>query len=172
MQNQKDILFYSNFCEFSKNIINAITKHNLRSIFLFICVDEGKYQIPQFIDSVPTILKRNGEVFKDEQLMIYVESKFKTDDIQEEIAPMVSQYGNSLYSTNFASIDGDDSSIENRNYLSLGREQHMIHVEDSQTSSKKSADSDSAFEKLMQNRKLEDSQIKKALGGGQHQGRI
>ena len=151
MQNQKDILFYSNFCEFSKNIINAITKHNLRSIFLFICVDEGKYQIPQFIDSVPTILKRNGEVFKDEQLMIYVESKFKTDDIQEEIAPMVSQYGN---------------------YLSLGREQHMIHVEDSQTSSKKSADSDSAFEKLMQNRKLEDSQIKKALGGGQHQGRI
>lgn len=164
MQNSKDIFFYSNFCEFSKDVIAIITKHNLRETFMFVCVDNKKYNIPNFIDRVPSILKPSGEVYTDEQLYGYIDSKYKTSNSHEEISPMTSSYGNSLYSTSFASITGDDNSIENKNYLSLGREQHMIHVSDTTNpNSKKSHDSSAAFESLMQSRKLDDKYIKQTL---------
>jgi hypothetical protein len=164
MQNQKDLFFYSNFCEFSKDVIGIITKHNLKDSFMLVCVDNKKYNIPNFIDRVPSILRTSGEVYTDEQLYGYLETKYRSSNIEEQISPMTSTFGNSMYSTNFSSVTGDDSSLENKNYLTIGREQHMIHVnENMNTNSKKSYDSSAAFETLMQNRKMDDKFIKQSL---------
>lgn len=162
MQNQKDILFYSNYCEFSKDVINIITKQNIRSIFMFVCIDDNKFKIPEFIDRVPSILKQTGEVYTDNQLYSYLDMKFKVTNL-EEISPAISVYGNSLYSSHFSSLDGDDNSIENKNYLSLGHEQHMIHVPESTNTNTKGADTSSAFEKFMLSRKLEDQNLKQTM---------
>jgi hypothetical protein len=162
MQNSKDVFFYSNYCDFSKDVTNIITKYNLRDMFMYVCVDNKKYNIPTFIDRVPSILKKTGEVYTDEELYKYLEKRNKLTNIQDEISPMISVYGNSFYSTNFSSIDGNDTSIDNPNYLSLGREQHMIHVTDDD-SSKKISDSSSAFEKLMESRKLDDKFLKETV---------
>jgi hypothetical protein len=161
---QKDLLFYSNYCEFCKDVISTLTKHNIREDFRLVCVDDKKYNIPNFIDRVPSILRvPGGEVYMEEHLHEYLELKYKETNKMDEISPMTSQYGNSLYSTNFSSLTGDDATLENKNYLSLGREQHMIHVADDNVSSKKSNDSTIAFEKMMQNRKLDDSYLKQTL---------
>jgi hypothetical protein len=164
MQSNKDLLFYSNYCEFCKDVIGTITKHNLRESFVLVCVDNKKYNLPNFIDRVPSILKTSGEVYMEEQLYEYLDKKYSESNKLDEISPMTSEYGNSLYSTNYSSISGEDTTLENKNYLSLGREQHMIHVNDEKiTSSKKSNDSSIAFEKMMQNRKMDDNFVKQAL---------
>ena len=167
-QPTKDILFYSNFCNYSKDVINIITKHNIRNQFMFVCVDNKKYNIPEFIDRVPSILKLSGEVFMDEHINNYLELKKKTSNNNiEEISPMTSMYGNSLYSTNFSTIDGaeNESMDDNRNFLFIGRDQRMIQVEDDKNmSSKKGGESAQAFEKLMESRKHDDAFIKQSIG--------
>lgn len=167
MNSQKDILFFSNFCKFSKDVINTITKHNLRDSFMFVCVDNKKYNIPEFIDRVPSILKKNGEVYTDEQLQGYLEMKYKMSNTIEEINPMFSMYGSSMYSANFSTIDGNDNSsiMDNPNFVSLGHEQHMIHVsqDTNEVSKKSSFDSSKAYERLMESRNLDDKSIKQVF---------
>ena len=52
---KKDILFYSNFCTYSKEIINQISKTALNETILFVSVDDENIQLPPFVTSVPTI---------------------------------------------------------------------------------------------------------------------
>ena len=164
----KDIFFYSNFCQFSKDVMGIMTKHNIYDQFILVCVDNKKYKIPQFIDRVPSILKQAGEVFTDEELYKYLESKYKsTHSVTEDISPTLSLYGNSLYSSSFSPIDGTEEE-DNPNFLNLGRDQRMISVanETNPSSGSKKAENDStvAYEQLMASRTNDDKFIKQGLG--------
>jgi hypothetical protein len=131
---------------------------------MFVCVDNKKYNIPNFIDRVPSILKRTGEVYTDDQLHVYIDLKNKNSNVIEEISPMVSMYGSSMYSSSFSSIDGNDAMLENKNYLSLGFDNRMIHVsQDEQVCKKTNNESSKAFERLMESRNLDDTNMKKSL---------
>ena len=167
---QKDIFFFSNFCQFSKNVIGIITKHNIRELFLFVSLDEKKYNIPQFVDRVPCILKQSGEVFMDDELIKYLElvvHKRNSQNNDKEISPMLSVYGkNTTYSTNFSPLEGENED-DNPNFLFLGRDQRMINVQDdnkaSSTTSKKSDECSIAYEKLMDSRQRDDNRIKQTI---------
>ena len=37
-----DILYYSNYCKHSKNVINILTKHGMNEKISFICIDKIK----------------------------------------------------------------------------------------------------------------------------------
>ena len=51
----KDIIFYSNFCTFSKDVINRISKTPLNDNMVYICVDDRNINLPPFVQAVPTI---------------------------------------------------------------------------------------------------------------------
>lgn len=162
MQKQ-DILFHSNFCRFSKEVIDLMTKYNIRQNFVLVCVDNKNYQIPKFIDRVPSILKISGEVFTDDQLYKYLESKSST--VVQDISPIMSIYGNNTsYSMAFSAIE-EDKEEDNPNFVNLGRDQHMIHVKDEPINkTDDSAQVSKALERLKESRSTDDMFIKKGLG--------
>ena len=177
MQDKQDIYFYSNFCQYCKDVMNIMKKHNIHNNFVIVCVDNTKYKLPGFIDRVPCILKKNGEVLTDENLYDYIntrqqviEPSKKNENIpglkkeEDTISPMLSLYGNSIYSTNFSTINENENE-DNPNFFTLGKEENIISVTP-ETSSKKNDKSDSAkaLEKLMESRQSDDTLIKHKLG--------
>ena len=168
----KDLLFYSNFCEFSKEIIGILIKQNIRNNFLLVCVDTRKFDIPRVIDHVPAILRPNtGEVITEENLYKYLESITVTTKQNTEISPMLSVYGNTLYSSSFSSLMEDEVS-EDKNYVFLGNEVHIpVAPDENQAKAGGSFDS-SAFEKYLEMRKSDDSYMKKILDSNQSGNRL
>ena len=52
---KKDIIFYSNFCTYCKEVINEISKTPINDNILYVCVDDENIQLPNFVTAVPTI---------------------------------------------------------------------------------------------------------------------
>jgi len=160
------MFFYSGFCRFSKDVLDLMTKHNIKQNFILVCVDNKNYNIPKFIDRVPSILKQTGEVFTDDELYKYIETKYKNTTIQD-ISPMMSVYGNNnSYSSAFSSIQENDDE-DNPNYLSLGRDQHTM-MNSPNEDVKKTDDAakvSKALEMLKESRNMDDKFIKQSMGG-------
>lgn len=64
----KHVLFYSNFCEFSKEVIRDMTKKDLRSKFVLICIDDKKHPLPDVVDRVPMIISNTRSVFIEDDI--------------------------------------------------------------------------------------------------------
>lgn len=65
---QEYVLFFSNFCNYSKEIIGTITRKNIRNAFVFVCVDTVR-PLPSFVDRVPLIVsKQTREIFADDNI--------------------------------------------------------------------------------------------------------
>ena len=58
---EKFLLFYSNYCHYSKTLLEEIKKKEIEEIFLFICVDTNIYTIPSFVDRVPMVYQKNSK---------------------------------------------------------------------------------------------------------------
>ncbi len=68
MATTKFVLFFSNFCKYSKDVIAFITENNIRNDFVLISIDSYK-NIPSFVDRVPLIFANDSkEVFTDDKL--------------------------------------------------------------------------------------------------------
>ena len=108
---KKDILFYSNFCTYSKEIVNNISKTSLNDSFLFVSVDDENIQLPPFITSVPTIyLINDKKIVVDEAIPKWINEKLSStkgplkNDEGNEIHAYFGTSENSL-GLNYASID-------------------------------------------------------------------
>lgn len=162
----KDIIFFSNFCEFSKDIINIITKHNMRDKFTFVCVDNINYKIPAFVDRVPCLYKRTGEMYTDEYLYDYINKETQRLSVSDNINPIWSIYGkDNAYSSHFSTLDGTEYE-ENPNYVSIKSQENMnisFKPESTVSSKDQKKINDTTFEKFIESRNLDDSIIKKRL---------
>jgi hypothetical protein len=72
--NGMDVLFYSNYCVYSKQLLTDMSKMNIKSNFVMVCVENYKNSIPRAIDRVPTILTRSGDILVDEDIARYLNS--------------------------------------------------------------------------------------------------
>ena len=89
-------LFFSNYCQHSKRVLELCEKHNLNKLFTMCNVDNKEIQIPPFINCVPTLyLSTERKILTNEDLFKYVESKIT-----------VNQTGNSIGNNE---ITGSDS---------------------------------------------------------------
>ena len=70
---QKDILFYSHFCNFSKEVMSLMHKLNIKNEFLLVCVEKFSRSIPKTITCVPTILTRNGQLLVEDDIQGYIQ---------------------------------------------------------------------------------------------------
>ena len=96
----KDILFFSNYCVHSKDLIKKISSTPLQKELVFICVDDKNIKLPPFIQVVPTIyLIKNKSILTEEKITEWIDSKNKKDN--DEI---LAYHGNSMnsLSTNFS----------------------------------------------------------------------
>lgn len=75
---EKHLLFYSNYCQFCKEIVDLVDKLRTRSLYLMICVDNNRTNIPKFVDCVPLIYTTDKRILKDEFVFEFVNYK-KTD---------------------------------------------------------------------------------------------
>ena len=71
----KDIIFYSNYCNFSKEVIGKLNNTSIRDSFLYICVDDTNINLPTFVKAVPTIyLAQQKRILVDESIDMWLNS--------------------------------------------------------------------------------------------------
>ena len=72
---EKDLLFYSNYCLHSSNLLNSISKTSLNSRMFYICIDDSKIKVPSFITRVPSVfLVNDKQVLVEDEIDIWVNS--------------------------------------------------------------------------------------------------
>ena len=75
----KDLLFYSNKDDYSKEMIEIINKNSIKDIFP-VCIDDSKIKIPSFVTLIPTIyLSKSKELIIDEKIKEYITGLVKKD---------------------------------------------------------------------------------------------
>ena len=163
MQNaRKDILFFSNFCEYCNDILNLLIKKNIKQDFMMVCVDNNKYNIPSFVDRVPILYTKNDEIISDETIINYIESLYPTDNT--DILPYSLQQSN--YSNQFSFLE-DTHDLQNKGYTMLGYEQKITAPIESEDSSSKTGKFDSSLlDKYRQSRDIDENNFKKIMNNG------
>jgi len=127
---QKDVLFYSNYCLFSKKLLTTIHKLNIKHFFTTICVEAYKSSIPKVVDRVPLILSTNGDVIVEDVINDYIETiahKLASRGSDgETLAPQ------DIFSHTDAGFSYIDDPIEGNatSYGIFGEEQHIETPED------------------------------------------
>ena len=81
----KDLLFYSNYCLHSNNLINTISKTSIHNEILYICIDEKKVKVPSFITRVPTIyLTQDKKILVEDDIDRWFEQKNRKNQQEQE----------------------------------------------------------------------------------------
>lgn len=102
----KDILFYSNFCTYSKEVITSIQKTEFNNNITYICVDDRNIQLPSFVQAVPTIyLINEKKILVDDEITNWIESKTNTNNND-----LMAYYDSGAsFSSCFSSIDENNN---------------------------------------------------------------
>ncbi len=163
---QKDILFYSNLCEFCREVISLLTKHSIKEQFMMVCVDNRNLNLPPFVDRVPLIFTTQKKLYADENLMEYIKSKF----VQSSLQPYALVGGNTnAYSDNFSFIedsqyDGLEDSSRNYNLLGMDQTIYTPETDDSKGQQTNRRGEGKMLDKFMADR---DADIQKIFGNQQ-----
>ena len=71
---QKMFLFFSNYCEHCKRLMNRIKTTNLVSSFNLVCIDDASVNVPDFIQVVPSLYDMTQRsVMTNETLFNWIE---------------------------------------------------------------------------------------------------
>jgi len=94
----KDVLFYSNYCLFSKDVLSRIMKLNVKQHVVLVCVDVYKSKLPPTLRVVPTLMTPEGDMITE-------------DEICERLSMLTSQHvPRDMYTTSgaaFSFVDDD-----------------------------------------------------------------
>lgn len=169
----KDLLFYSNYCDYSKEIIALITKKNLKNTLLVVCIDHGKYNIPSCITCVPSLLTVTGQnrrVYTENGLREYLEEKAKALYPQEQSTQTFSWERNN-YSESYSFVDND---VNNNGHMTakaytMLEDQHESFAKqfkDEEDNKLKQAKFDAArYDAYLASRKSDEEHINKSMQG-------
>ena len=163
---KKDILFYSNFCTYCKEVINSISNTPLNENMLFVCVDDDNIQLPPFITSVPTIyLINDKKIVVDEAIGDWIKERLSTQSPQtqsEEIQAYFGSHGDS-YGLNFSTIDNSDDKPYISSFTFIGDDNgsSMAAQTDQRQQNRNTNEFDSQLERLQQARNQEFQGVKR-----------
>lgn len=122
-----NVLYYSNYCEYSKKIITHFSKGNLKDNTFFICIDKrcnkgeqvyiilenGKeVPLPKVVKSVPSLIicSRGNMLLEGDQIYNYINYNKKQEKPLDEPQCFSQQY-DSFASDNFSFIDADPNEM-------------------------------------------------------------
>ena len=131
---KKDIIFYSNYCTYSKEIINQISKTPINDNIIYVSVDDENIQLPPFVNAVPTIyLVNEKKIVVDEQINDWIKSKI-SKPVDDTLQPYFGGCDSS-YSSSFSSIDDKELKPYISSFTFLGDEQKIETPNDSNSGS-------------------------------------
>ena len=108
----KDLLFFSNYDDYSKKIIGIIKTNNIIDI-VPICIDDSKIKIPSYITVVPTLyINKSKKILIDENLNKYIESKMIKEN---KTIDTLDGYNNMSFSNDYHNIDLDNHDHDDNN---------------------------------------------------------
>lgn len=166
----KDLLFYSNYCNYCKSLLSLLIKKNVRDQFLLICVDKKELSIPNFVDRVPLILTSKKEIYIDDALQRYIDKKTQ-ETIEADVMPFM--FSGGINSSQYTYITSDGSSydesvnfkgdmIQANNFVLLGTDNLIPTPVDKEAESKTNNKFDqSMLEQYLNMRKMDDDHIKR-----------
>ena len=107
---EKNILFYSNYCTYSKEIVATFSKLGLQKSVVFICVDDRNIRLPRFITVVPTLyLNKQKKILTDEEITNWMNEQTKKEGEED----LMAYHGNNGgYSSSFSFLESSETSIE------------------------------------------------------------
>ena len=156
----KDIVFYSNFCSFSKEIVALLSKSAIHQSLVYICVDDKNINLPNFITVVPTIyISQDRKILTDDEISKWIESKNPKKEDEDIMAYHGNSMGVSGFSTSFSFLEEDNDNNVIAKYSFLDGPSPSIETPKEFNESSGSGESrggmDKAFEKLQQSRNSE-----------------
>lgn len=158
-QIQKHLLFYSNYCDSCKNLIEVILKKKLRAEFMLICLDGGKYKIPDCVNRVPTIITRKGDILYENGIIDFIE--YLAPDVKD-VTPYALMTGFNSFSENFGLLDENEKDIGKKGFTYVGTNSDSIMTPEDTRSGNSKMDN-SVLEKYMAER---DRDIQKIINSG------
>ena len=109
---QKDILFYSLLCAYSKEVLELLKKTHLDKQFVLVNINDDNINLPEFIKVVPTIfLHEEKTLIIDEEIIKCIEKK------NAELNVDIGAYDNDVFSGFFSNLNNDEIS-NNSDYFS------------------------------------------------------
>lgn len=88
MSSKPYILFYSNKCAYSNEVLALIASLSLNPMFLYVNIDNKSYTLPEFVDRVPLIfLKNSKELVVDQNVVLFINSLSSTKPPRTPQAP-------------------------------------------------------------------------------------
>lgn len=151
----KHLLFFSNFCHYSKDLMNIVVKKNVKNMFLFINVDDigKKYTLPPVVDRVPMIITNTKVVVTDDQILEFLDAIAPRE---ESISPFSLETGG-FFSDNFSTIDGKDDCSDDfcRGFLRLNAQESKVDPSAAEmfvSKDEKSDKSTAAYDRLLSER--------------------
>jgi hypothetical protein len=94
---EKDLLFYSNYCLHSSNLLNSISKTSLNNKILYICIDDKKIKIPSFITRVPSIFLVNEKnVLVEDEIDMWLDKKLFVEKQKQRMNQATPQMNNNM----------------------------------------------------------------------------
>ena len=146
----KDIIFYSNFCNYSKEILTQISKTTLNDKMTYICVDDRNITLPPFVQAVPTIYLINEQkVIVDEAIVPWIKSKTQPTQTDE----IGSYFGGDSFSSSFSNLDDSQDKSFTNEFTYLDTPIESINTPQESTDSNKN--SKNSYEQLEMQRKQE-----------------
>ena len=157
----KDILFYSNYCSFSKEVINKVSKTPISDNLVYICVDDKNIQLPPFLKAVPTIYSiKDRQAYTDNELESYIESLIKPNQgVPTELDAYFNS--NSNFSSNYSLLDNSEERAAVSSYSYIDQIGLPISTDNSGGSGGKASGMDAAYERLQQERQNDFQGIKR-----------
>lgn len=155
---KKDIIFYSNFCTYSKEIINQISKTPINDNIIYVSVDDENVQLPPFITAVPTIyLVNDKKIVVDEAIESWIKEKISKPNTKD-LQPYMN---GSDFSASFSNIDDSEDQPFISPYTFLGNEQKIETPEANSNDNSKNNSKNNSFDKFQQERNAEFNPIKR-----------
>ena len=115
----KDIVFYSNYCKFSQDLINYIGKKDLKKMFVFVSVDINRNRLPPQVDRVPALfLKKEQKVLFDDDIFACIEASVPDANPLENLS--------SAFADNYSFLEeGGGSKVAGGGFATFGQEQRI-----------------------------------------------
>lgn len=119
----KNILFYSNRDNYSKQVLNIISSEKRDNEFVFICVDDRNIQLPSFLKVVPTIfLVREQNVLVDENIEEFLHPKSQNNGDTDTSPGELDAYfdSNNGFSSSYSNLDDSQTNSNNSMFSYIG----------------------------------------------------
>ena len=121
---KKDIIFYSNYCTYSKEIINQISKTPINDNIIYVSVDDENIELPPFIKAVPTIyLVNEKKIVVDEAISQWIKDKISKPK-DDSLKPFFGSSDTS-FSSGFSSLDNSGDKPFVSSFTFLGEDQKI-----------------------------------------------